>query len=57
MGLEFFKDEDLQYINKGSTVENNKEAVKILQANGIEIYASFIVRPEFTKEDFKAFKN
>lgn len=56
VGLEFFRDEDLEYINKGSTVENNREAVKILQANGIEIYASFIVRPEFTKEDFKAFK-
>ncbi len=30
VGLEFFRDEDLKYINKGSTVENNKEAVKIL---------------------------
>jgi radical SAM superfamily enzyme YgiQ (UPF0313 family) len=57
VGLEFFKDEDLQYINKGSTVENNREAVKILQANGVEIYASFMVRPEFTKEYFKSFKD
>ncbi len=56
VGLEFFRDEDLKYINKGSTVENNKEAVKILQSNGIEIYASFIVRPDFNKEDFKEFK-
>ncbi|MCX9010605.1 MAG: radical SAM protein [Candidatus Methanoperedens sp.] len=56
VGLEFFRDEDLKYINKGSTVENNKEAVKILNANGIEIYASFIVRPDFNEEDFKEFK-
>ena len=56
VGLEFFRDEDLKYINKGSTVENNKEAVKILQSNGIEIYASFIVRPDFSKEDFQEFK-
>ena len=28
-----------------------------MQSNGIDIYASFIVRPEFTKEDFKSFKN
>ncbi|MCK9363472.1 MAG: B12-binding domain-containing radical SAM protein [Syntrophales bacterium] len=56
VGLEFFRDEDLKFINKGSTVENNREAVKILQSNGIEIYASFMVRPEFTREDFKAFK-
>ncbi len=56
VGLEFFRDEDLKYINKGSTVENNKEAVKILNSNGIEIYASFIVRPDFNEEDFKDFK-
>jgi radical SAM superfamily enzyme YgiQ (UPF0313 family) len=56
VGLEFFKDEDLKYINKGSTVEDNKEAIKILQSNDIEIYASFMIRPDFTKEDFKEFK-
>jgi len=56
VGLEFFRDEDLKYINKGSTVENNKEAVKILNANSIEIYASFIVRLDFNEEDFKEFK-
>jgi radical SAM superfamily enzyme YgiQ (UPF0313 family) len=56
VGLEFFRDEDLKYINKGSTVENNKEAVKILNANGIEIYASFIVRPDFNEKDFQEFK-
>ncbi|HEY9205532.1 MAG TPA: radical SAM protein [Candidatus Methanoperedens sp.] len=56
VGLEFFRDEDLKYINKGSTVENNLEAVKILQSNDIEIYASFIIRPDFSEEDFKEFK-
>jgi len=56
VGLEFFRDEDLKYITKRSTVEDNKEAVKILQSNDIEIYASFIVRPDFNKEDFKEFK-
>ena len=56
VGLEFFRDEDLKYINKGSTVENNKEAIKILNSNGIEIYASFIVRPDFNAKDFKEFK-
>ncbi len=56
VGLEFFRDEDLKYINKGSTVENNKEATKILQSKGIVIYASFIVRPDFDKEDFQEFK-
>ncbi len=56
VGLEFFRDEDLKYINKGSTVENNIEAIRILQSNDIEIYASFIVRPDFDNEDFQEFK-
>jgi radical SAM superfamily enzyme YgiQ (UPF0313 family) len=55
VGLEFFRDEDLQYIRKGSSAGDNREAVRILQDLGLEIYASFIVRPEFTKEDFSQF--
>ena len=52
VGLEFFRDEDLKYISKKSTVDDNNKAVKILQDLGIDIYASLIVRPDFTKEDF-----
>jgi radical SAM superfamily enzyme YgiQ (UPF0313 family) len=52
VGLEFFRDSDLEFINKGSTVENNLQAVRVLHDLGIDIYASFIVRPEFTEEDF-----
>jgi len=52
VGLEFFRDEDLKYISKKSTVEDNNKAVRILQELGIDIYASLIVRPEFTKNDF-----
>ena len=56
VGLESFKDEDLRYINKSSTIEHNKKAIEILQSFGIEIYASFIVRPDFSIEDFRALK-
>lgn len=52
VGFEFFRNEDLKYINKRSTIEDNNKAVKILQDLGINIYASFIVRPDFTKSDF-----
>ncbi|MBI5376576.1 MAG: cobalamin B12-binding domain-containing protein [Candidatus Schekmanbacteria bacterium] len=55
VGLEFFRDEDLKYIKKGSHVSDNEKAVKILQSLDIDIYASFIIRPEFKKEDFRAF--
>jgi radical SAM superfamily enzyme YgiQ (UPF0313 family) len=56
VGLEFFRDEDLRDIRKGSTLQDNEQAVQILQSLGIDIYASFIVRPEFTKADFAAFR-
>ena len=52
LGLEFFRDEDLKFISKGSMIKDNEAAVRILQDLGIEMYASLIVRPEFRKEDF-----
>jgi radical SAM superfamily enzyme YgiQ (UPF0313 family) len=54
VGLEFFRDEDLEDIHKGSTLRDNEQAVKVLQSLGIDIYASLIVRPEFTTADFAA---
>lgn len=54
VGLEFMRDDDLAYIRKRSTSSDNEQAVKILRDLGIEIYASFIVRPEFSHEDFEA---
>jgi radical SAM superfamily enzyme YgiQ (UPF0313 family) len=52
VGLEFFRNEDLKYISKRSTVDDNNKAVKILLDFGIDIYASLIVRPDFTNNDF-----
>jgi len=56
VGLEFVRDEDLQYIRKRSTACDNENAIKVLQSLGIEIYASFIVRPEFEAADFAAYR-
>ncbi len=55
VGLEFVRDEDLAYIRKRSTASDNAQAIKVLQDLGIDIYASFIVRPEFSLEDFAAY--
>ena len=55
VGLEFFREQDLEFIRKGSTLDDNKRAVRILQDLDVDIYASFIVRPEFTHQDFAAF--
>lgn len=56
VGFEFFRDEDLASIGKGSTSGDNEQTARILAELGIEVYASFIVRPEFTREDFAAFR-
>ncbi len=53
VGLEFFRDDDLRYIRKGSTTKNNIDAVKILHSLDIDIFPMFIIRPEFDKNDFK----
>jgi radical SAM superfamily enzyme YgiQ (UPF0313 family) len=55
VGFEFFRDEDLAFIRKGSTAADNEKAARILTDLGIEVYASFIVRPEFKRQDFAAF--
>jgi radical SAM superfamily enzyme YgiQ (UPF0313 family) len=57
MGLEFFRDEDLAFINKGSQLGDAQRAVKVLKDLDIEIYASFMLRPEYTAADFRAFRD
>ncbi|MEW6511045.1 MAG: radical SAM protein [Bacteroidota bacterium] len=56
IGLEFFRDEDLAYVGKSSTASDNERAVRMLQDLGIDVYASFIVRPDFSHADFFSFR-
>lgn len=56
VGLEFFRDEDLDYIRKRSTSKDNEDAVQILHALGIDVYASFIVGQHFRRADFAALR-
>jgi radical SAM superfamily enzyme YgiQ (UPF0313 family) len=56
VGLEFFRDEDLQDIRKGSTAQDNERAVQILHDLGIDLHASFILRQEWSRADFAAFR-
>ena len=50
IGLEFMRDADLKLIRKGSTVANNERALQILK--DLDIWPMFMVRPEFTHQDF-----
>jgi len=53
IGLESCRDEALESFNKKSDVATSEKAVAILQDLGIEIYATMILAPDYTKDDFK----
>lgn len=53
IGFESFRDSDLDFYNKKTSVEMNTQAILFLKKLNIYILAHFIVRPEYTKEDFR----
>ena len=53
VGVESVREKDLKDFNKRSSLENNEKAIKILQKYGIELYATMILQPDFTKKDFR----
>lgn len=54
VGMESFSDSHLQAMNKGITLEQQEEAVRVLKKLGILLYASFVVDPDFSREDFRS---
>ena len=57
IGLESFNDNDIRYYNKKTSVKLNDQAIAILKNLNIYILAHFIIRPEYTREDFKQLIN
>ena len=53
VGVESVREKDLKDFNKRSSLENNEKAIRILQKCGIELYATMILQPDFTKKDFR----
>ena len=53
VGIESVREKDLRDFNKRSSLENNEKAIRILQKYGIELYATMILQPDFTKKDFR----
>jgi len=56
VGLEFFRNDDLDYVGKKTSIDDNERAISILTGLGIQPYPSLIIRPEWTKDDFRAMK-
>lgn len=56
VGMEDFSDARLAAMGKGTTIAEQAAAVRILQENGIMMYASFMVDPDYSREDFAALR-
>lgn len=56
VGLESFSDAFLKSYNKSATLDDNYKAVQILKKEGIATWGTFILHPDFSKEDFKTFR-
>jgi radical SAM superfamily enzyme YgiQ (UPF0313 family) len=53
VGFDGYRDQDLKKMKKTTTTSINREAVRILHQNNIQIRGNFILQPDFSKEDFK----
>ena len=52
IGLESFRDSELDYYKKRTSVEMNSRAIRIMKDLNVHIIALFIVRPDYSAEDF-----
>ncbi len=56
VGYETFSEEEMvYYTKKTSTLESQKASV-LLKELGVDVWASFMAHPDWTKKDFKAFR-
>lgn len=53
VGMEDFSDARLATMNKGITTAQQGRAVEILDGLGIMMYASYMVDPDYSREDFR----
>jgi len=57
IGFEAATQEQLDAVSKGATVEQNEQAMEILDDLRIHMWGAFIVDPQYTEEDFQALKH
>lgn len=57
VGYETFNNEEMKNYKKKSTVEDNIKASKILKQIGIDVWASFMLHPDWSLKDFKSMKS
>jgi radical SAM superfamily enzyme YgiQ (UPF0313 family) len=57
IGFEKIEDDALASIDKKNSIKNNEGALEILRSLDIDVWASFIVDPNYEKEDFERLKS
>jgi radical SAM superfamily enzyme YgiQ (UPF0313 family) len=57
IGFEKIEDDALASIDKKNSIKNNESALEILRSLDIDVWASFIVDPNYGKEDFERLKS
>jgi radical SAM superfamily enzyme YgiQ (UPF0313 family) len=56
VGYESFSQSEMEAYKKKSTVEDSYKASALLKELGIDCWASFILHPDWDKEDFRSFR-
>ncbi|MFZ5969887.1 MAG: B12-binding domain-containing radical SAM protein [Bacillota bacterium] len=56
VGYETFREDELKKYEKKSSVEDNIRASRFLKDIGLDVWASFMVHPDWSLEDFKGFR-
>lgn len=56
VGYETFSDKELKDYHKKATATQNLEAAKLLRELGIDVWASFMAHPDWTRNDFRLFR-
>lgn len=57
IGYETFNDDELKNYNKNTLSRDNIRASEIFKELKIDVWASFMAHPDWTKKDFKSFRN
>lgn len=54
LGLESFRDEELESFDKKCSIEKNNQAIDILHQNKVDPLGAFVIQPYYKKADFDA---
>ncbi len=54
VGLESAREKDLDTYHKQTSLQENEAAVRILQQHDVAVYATLILEPNYTKNDFRS---